>query len=297
MPSALHEGPLELFRNRPELAPELLRDVLGVELPDYQEARIESENLTQFTPVERRADLVVLLVDDKPVLSIALEVQLDRDEAKQYSWMDYAAILFRRFKCPTCVMVIAFDESVANWARRPIRFWPEVEIRPYVIGPGAVPLVDAEQAALDPELAVLSAMAHGRDEPDVAVAAARVALEAVRGLDSGQVTLYSDLIVHVMSDAARVAFEALMNSGTYEYQSEFVRKYVNQGRAEGEARGEARGRAEGEVQSLLMVVGARSIVLTSKQKQRIETCTNLELLGQWIRKAAVVENADELFAD
>ena len=35
-----------LFRNRPELAPVLLRDSLGVALSPYAEARIDSADLT-----------------------------------------------------------------------------------------------------------------------------------------------------------------------------------------------------------------------------------------------------------
>jgi hypothetical protein len=62
MPSQLHEVLLLLFRNRPSLAPDLLRDVLGVALPEYTEARIDSADLTQVQPTEYRADLVVLLL-------------------------------------------------------------------------------------------------------------------------------------------------------------------------------------------------------------------------------------------
>ena len=49
MPSLSHETLLLLFRNRPELAPELMREVLGVELPTYAEARIESAELTDVS--------------------------------------------------------------------------------------------------------------------------------------------------------------------------------------------------------------------------------------------------------
>ena len=42
MPWQLHEVLLELFHNRPLLAPELLRDALHVELPKFLEARIDS---------------------------------------------------------------------------------------------------------------------------------------------------------------------------------------------------------------------------------------------------------------
>lgn len=68
MPSRLHEALLLLFRNRPELAPELLNQALGIKLPDHTEVRIESTDLSEFPPTEYRADLVVLLCDGKPVL-------------------------------------------------------------------------------------------------------------------------------------------------------------------------------------------------------------------------------------
>lgn len=76
MPSLTHEALLLLFRNRPELAPELLRDALHLTLPAYSEVRLESADLTDVNPAEYRADLFVLLVDGKPVLGIVVEVQL-----------------------------------------------------------------------------------------------------------------------------------------------------------------------------------------------------------------------------
>jgi hypothetical protein len=82
MPSLSHEALLLLFRNRPELAPELLSEALGVELPAYTEVRVESADLTDVVPAEYRADLVVLLVDGKPVFAIVVEVQLTRDDRK-----------------------------------------------------------------------------------------------------------------------------------------------------------------------------------------------------------------------
>src|SRR5687767_6854547 len=63
MPSQLHEALLLLFRNRPTLAPELMRDALRCELPAFTEARIDSADLTDVKPAEYRADLVVLLLD------------------------------------------------------------------------------------------------------------------------------------------------------------------------------------------------------------------------------------------
>ena len=79
MPSMEHESLLALFRNRPALAAELLRDALHVELPPYRQVRVASADLSEVAPAEYRADLVTMLVDEAPVLGIVLEVQLKRD--------------------------------------------------------------------------------------------------------------------------------------------------------------------------------------------------------------------------
>ncbi len=70
MPSLPHEGIVELFRNRPVLAAEILQEAFDVPLPRFTEARIESAELGDVIPRELRADLLVLLLDGKPVLVI-----------------------------------------------------------------------------------------------------------------------------------------------------------------------------------------------------------------------------------
>ncbi|MCL2779829.1 MAG: hypothetical protein FWD73_17700, partial [Polyangiaceae bacterium] len=266
MPSPLHEAQVLLFRNQPELALKLLRDSLGVALPDYQEARIEPGDLNEIVAVEHRADLIIALrVEDRPVLGVVLEVQTERDKAKKYSWPVYRALVRQRMQCPACVMVVTHRESVARWARKTIRLGPDGgKLRPYVISPSMVPVVrDVKRAALDPELALLSVIAHqSKEPPERTAAVAKAVVKGARRVDSQREKDYLDAVISTVSEAVRPLFEELMA-----YQSEFARKYV--------AEGEARGRAEGEIQSLLMVVSARRIALTSKQKKRIETCTNL----------------------
>ncbi|AUX23245.1 uncharacterized protein SOCEGT47_037680 [Sorangium cellulosum] len=88
------------------------------------------------------------------------------------------------------------------------------------------------EAARRPELAVLSAMAHGQGEHGVAIAAA--ALPAIRGLDDERARFYGDLVLNSVNEAARRALEAMMKG--YEYQSDFAKKYVAQGRLEGRQR-------------------------------------------------------------
>jgi hypothetical protein len=64
MPSMAHEILVDLFKNRPSLAAEILVEVLGFSLPDYTEARIASADLTEIQPAEYRADIVVILFHD-----------------------------------------------------------------------------------------------------------------------------------------------------------------------------------------------------------------------------------------
>jgi len=65
------------------------------------------------------------------VRGIVLEVQLSHDGHKSFVWPSYVANLRARLRLEVCLLVVAADEA---------------------------------QAQTDPELTVLSAIAHGRDE-------------------------------------------------------------------------------------------------------------------------------------
>jgi hypothetical protein len=236
MPSLQHEALLQLFRNRPLLAPELLCQALHQPLPEFTEARVESAELTDIQPAEYRADLVVLLLDVAAVLGIVIEVQLSRDNAKQYAWPAYVANLRTRIKCPVCLLVVTTDVQVARWAATASELGGGQRFTPYVLSPGAVPrITDPMQAQEDPELAVFSAMSHGPTAPlDTSVQIAAAAIAACAGLDANRSGLYVDLVLSSITEAARKALQA-MNPANYEYQSEFARRYFSLGKTEGKA--------------------------------------------------------------
>jgi hypothetical protein len=288
MASMKHEGLLALFRNRPTLAPELLQDALGLALPVSSEAQVESAEFTQVVPTEYRADLVVLLLDGKPILAIVAEVQLSRDEDKRKSWPLYLTSLRSRVNCPKVLLVVAPDAAVDRWCAQPIELGhPGFVLQPLVAGPDAIPAIVDEQAAReDPELAVLSAMAHGRNE-EVGPAIARAVMSAARDLDDERCSFYVDLAMSSLSEAARRTLEELMKSGNYEYQSEFARKYV--------AQGLEKGRQEGEMDALLEVLDARGLKVDAEARQRILACKDLAQLKAWLRKAVTVSSVQELF--
>ncbi len=286
MPSQLHEMLLLLFRNRPALVPDLLRDALHVELPVYSEVRLESAELTDVVPAEYRADLVVLLVDGKPVLGIVVEVQLEPDARKRFSWPVYVVGLRARLQCPCCLLIITASDRTANWARQPIALGPRAELSPLVLGPAGVPvLVDAERAIRDPELAVLSVMAHGRGDVETAVTIALNAIQASAVLDEDKRVLYFDLIEAALGDAARKAFEMLPQN--YEFQGPTFKK----GRLEGQLEGQIAMAAT----NVLEILEARAFTVSDTLRERVHGSTDLEQLRHWVRRAAVVKGPDELF--
>ena len=74
-------------------------------------------------------------------------------------------------------------------------------------------------------------MAHGETGEGATIAAA--VLPAIQKLDDRS-RFYHDLVYHSLNEASRRALEVLMKG--YEYQSDFAKKYVAQGRAEEAAR-------------------------------------------------------------
>jgi len=294
MPSPLHESLLLLFRNRPALAPELLRDALQLKLPHYSDVRIESAELTEVQPAEYRADMVVLLLRRRPVLGIIVEVQLSRNERKRFVWPAYVANLRARFECPVCMLVVTSKESVARWAAKPIDMGHGSIFVAWVLGPAGVPVIrDPVQARADPELAVLSAIAHGRSaDSDWAASIASIANTAIEGLDEDRWKLYFDLLMTSLSEAARRKLQA-MDLDNYQFQSAFVKRYVAMGEAQGEAQGKARGRLEGRAELVIRQLTVRFGAVPEEVRACVASASIAELdeIGERLLTAPTIEDA------
>ncbi len=285
MPSNLHEVLVELFRHRPALVAELLTSPLGVPVPAFQQAHLSANDLTNVTPTEYRADAVITLADgDDPVLAVVVEVQLGTDEHKRRSWPSYVVNLHARLGCRVLLLVLCQKPAVAAWSAIPIDVGgPGLVLTPLVLGPEEVPvLTDPVLATRTPELAVLSALAHGpRPGRKEVFDALLAALEVV---DLYHATLYADLVFTVLPAAAGEYLEALMTTtAPHRYQSDFARRYYNQGEAKGEAK------------AVLAFLDARGIEIPDQARERITGCTDLDQLDTWVRRAATVNTVDELF--
>ncbi len=292
MPSAVHEMLIEMVRARPSLVAELLVDALGMDLPAYQVARVESGELTDLAPTEYRADAaVVLTCVDAPVLAVVVEVQLSRDPGKRWSWPVYLVTLRARLRCPAVLLVVCVDAAIAAWCATPIQLGhPGASVTPLVVGPDRVPVVtDVGPAGAGPEWAVLSAMAHGADPARSKVLDALLA--ALAGVDEQRATLYLDVVLAALPLAARSYLEMLMTTQAHEYQSDFARRYFFQG----EAKGEAQGEAKGEARAVLGVLDARGVDVPADARIRITECRDLDQLDIWVRRAVTANSIQDLF--
>ena len=278
-----------MFRDRPTLAPELLAGPLGITVPTFQHAHTSPSDLNDVMPTEYRADLVINLVNgDAVVLAVVVEAQLHTDIRKRRSWPVYVATVHSRLDCPVMLLVMSANPAVATWCATPITVGePDFILTPQVIGPREIPIVtDPAQARRSPEVAVLSAMAHGDEGPDQKPVL-EAFLTALSTLDHDHSTLYADVVLTALSAAARDYLEAIMTTTPYRYESDFARRYFDQGEAQGEARGKA--------QALLAVLGARGIEVPPEVHDRVANCDDLAQLDLWVTRAATATSVDELF--
>ena len=224
MASFSHEILVELFRNRVELARELLHVCAGIEIPGltFESGSID---LSQVTPTEYRADKVVIARDELriPTAAVIIEIQRSADAEKRWTWPEYVTALRARLRCPVTLLVMIPDDRLARWARDRIETGhPGFALAPVVVAPSDIPRIDPALARDSPELAVLSTLVHL--ELDLAFAA----FEAVQQLPETTADLYWDLILRAMPAAARQILEVRVEG--YKFQSEFALRHQALGR-------------------------------------------------------------------
>jgi hypothetical protein len=297
MPSQTHAVLVDLFRTAPSLALDLL-SASGITVAAAGLRILDSTFPVTSSP-DYHVDLAVACDDatGAPTLVVLVEVQLDPDPDKRFTWPLYLAAARMRYRCDACVLVVAIEERVAVWARTPVSLGPGgCTFQPVVLGPSAVPRA-TEPAT--PELAVLSALARGESEPE-AVRLAMCSIDAL-GQDRqyDRAAAYFDLLQYHLGAALDRALEAIMTTSERRYLSDFANDYFDKGRAQGQAEGKLEGKLEGEVAgaraALLSVATARGIPLTPSDRERIDACDDPVVLAAWVVRAARATTAAEIF--
>ena len=113
---------------------------------------------------------------------------------------------------------------------------------------------------------------------------ALAALAATVGLDEERATLYEDVVLSCLSNATRRQLEEMMASSGYEIQDALIRKNVE------------RGRAEGTAKAVLAVLEARGLAIPEEVRQQVTASADVAELERWLRRAAVVSSARDIFA-
>jgi hypothetical protein len=133
-----HEAPLEMIRQHPDLAVELVRAMTDVPVPAGGRGRLGPTDANYVVPVQFTADSVVVVDDpgtSRPALVIVIEPQGRDDKTKCYAWPAYLANIREAVKCPRAVLlVVCPDPREAEKCRRVISMGhPGWDLWPIVI--------------------------------------------------------------------------------------------------------------------------------------------------------------------
>ena len=282
MPSLRHENLIQLFRDCPDLVPVFLRRA-GAAIPARTRARVVAESFSDLQRPVSHPDAVIALENPggKLLRLAAVDVQLACDEDKRFSWPLYVAAQRARLRVPVYLVVVAPDAEVARWCQEPIPLDIVGNVyRPLVLGPEVIPrVVELEEAQAFPALAVLSAAVHGQEQDAAVIALA--ALVGCSTLDRDRATRYADLIMASLSEAAREALEALMQEHKVPYESEFARKYFDQGHDQGLQQGLEAGALTERRRMLCKLLDRRFGAVPAHVLARVEAA-EADALARWL---------------
>lgn len=302
MPSPRHDTLVKLFADRPQLAVEILRDFLGVDLPATPLIRRETSTFNTRNSDDIEADLILVLGPPQtPAHAIIVEIQQDKSKAPR-QLARYAAALWLMLGCDVSVLVICPDRGVADHYAQPIDSGlTGYRLRPLVLGPDGIPAItDPQEAAAHPDLAAMSVMVHGRNRKVIEAFTA-----ALTYMTDEHAPEYYEYAYSMSAPDIRRLMEEIMKSAspTWPVYSPFAREHYGRGKADGRAEGKAEGRTEGRTEgkaeeagrSVLLVLGARGFNVPDDMRARIATCTDLAQLETWLARAATAQTLQDLF--
>jgi hypothetical protein len=282
-----HEAPLELIRQHPALAVDLLQAFTGLSVPDQAEIRLGPNSLNAIVPAEFTADAVVIVSDPAtgdPQIVIVVEPQGRDDQTKRYAWPAYLVNVRSAVKCPTAVLIVVCpDPREAEKCREMIAIGhPGWDLWPIVIDP-----LHAPEDNAGPYLTLFLACLPALDMADPAVA--RHVLTAIRetGASEADRMKLATIIMKRASAAARPILEDLM--ATLEWKDDFVEGFYNQGKAEGAV--------GAKITDIMEVLSVRDLHPTKKQLSRLAGCTDLAILDRWFKRSLAAASAAEVFKD
>ncbi|UUU22754.1 hypothetical protein [Streptomyces sp. DSM 40750] len=226
---------------------------------------------------------------------LAVEAQGKKVLDKPRNWAYYLAHLNAKYDMPAVLLVVCDSRNTAAWASEAVDFgppeWPALTLRPLVLGPDNVPVIDDPvKARRDIPLTVLSAVLHRR-EPGVG-AILKVLVDALKGLearDPETATIFVELTSQGLGKApAADTWRDLMTDLSF-----FTSPISEELRAEGRTEGRTQSKAE----DILLLLDRRGVPLSAVDRHRITSCTDLDTLNRWFTRAITATSASEVFGD
>ncbi|WOX11078.1 hypothetical protein [Streptomyces sp. N50] len=299
MVTSTHEATHRLFQEHPE-ALTLVFESLGIPPPTKSDFGSISPDATEIRPMERRVDTVLKF---EPAMGesflLAIESQTKKDPDKAKSWAYYVAHLSAKYDMPVLLVAVCRDRSTAKWAAGPFECavgpWSTQVTRPFVLGPGTVPVItDESTVTRQPALSVLSAIVHSDDRRAPAI------LEAmVRGLlsfDPDTTAYWFEVMeVGLENTPAKEKWRDLMSNVITHFPGHgtlFEEKYL-----EGKAEGKTEGKAEEGASFILRVLEKHGIDVPDNIRERITSCTDLDTLTLWFDRSLTASTAEDLFVE
>lgn len=296
-----HDALNLLFRDRPALAVELLREFGGIDMPAGAPVQVADSTFNDRPSTDFPADSVITVgPPHAPIHGIIVEIEQGKRDSKRRQLPRYAAALWLLLRCRVDVLLVCPDPKVAAFYTEQIPTdLPGYVFRAVVLGPADIPaFTDPDEVAAQPELAVMAVMVHGQD---------RKVIEAfttgVGRLGPEHAPHYYEHAYAMAAPAVRRILEEIMSSTDWPVYSPFAREHFGRGKTEGRAEGLAEGLAEGRMEGraeeaaslVLAVLAARQVTVTDDVRSRITGCADLEQLETWARRAATADTIRDLF--
>lgn len=298
MVSSPHEAMHRIFQQDPGVFARAVR-ALGIPFDDPVSATPFPTDLTENRPLERRVDTLLRIETKRGEFLLAVEAQGKKVLDKPRNWAYYVAHLHAKYKMPAVLLVVCDDKNTAAWASRAVDFgppeWPALTLRPLVLGPDNVPVIDDPvKARRDIPLTVLSAVLHRRGPRADAIL--KVLVDALKGLearDPDTATIFVELTSQGLGETpAAATWRDLMTDLSF-----FTSPISEEIRAEGRAKGLAEGLADGKAEDTLLLLDGRGVHVSEADRNRITSCRDLDTLNRWFTRAITATSASEVFGD
>jgi hypothetical protein len=286
--SVTHEAPLELIKQHPALAVDLLRAMTGMPLRAGLDVRLASTSLNTITPVQYAADSVVVVSDPatgEPLVAIIGEPQGRDDKTKKFSWPVYLTNVRRETGCDSAYLIVVCPvPAEAERCRAVIPLGhPGFELRPIVIDPEHAP--DGEDGGPYMLVFLASLLALDLENPNVA---GRVLGAIVNtGASYADRKVLTAIILDRASEAAQRLLRDMMD--TMEWRSDFIEGY--------EKHGVEQGSLATKRQDVLRILDVRGLRITTEQRALVEASADLAQLDRWFERSLTAATADDVFSD